>query len=125
RVSASDSSNSSLLGLLLDPQRGIWVLLILAGFFGAVHALAPGHGKTLVAAYLVGEHGTVWHALILGLVTTFTHTGAVLALAGVLLIANPGRLPNLELFGGLLVTASGLWLFLPRMTGHADHIHLR
>ena len=73
----------------------------MAGFFGAVHALAPGHGKTLVAAYLVGEHGTVWHALILGLVTTFTHTGAVLALAGILLVVDPQRLPNLALlFGG-------------------------
>jgi nickel/cobalt exporter len=114
----------SLLELLLDPNRGVWVLLILAGFFGAVHALAPGHGKTLVAAYLVGEHGTVWHALILGLVTTLTHTGAVLVLAGVLLILNPERLPNLELFGGLLVTGMGLWLLLRRLAGQADHFHL-
>jgi len=123
-ISADSAERSSLLELLLDPQRGIWVLLILAGFFGAVHALAPGHGKTLVAAYLVGEHGTVWHALILGLVTTFTHTGAVLALAGVLLIVNPERLPNLELFGGLLVTGMGLWLLLRRLAGQADHFHL-
>src|SRR5439155_16063621 len=114
----------SLLELLLDPKRGIWVLLALACFFGAVHALAPGHGKTLVAAYLVGEHGTIWHALILGLVTTLTHTGAVLALAGVLLIVNPERLPNLELFGGLLVTGMGLWLLLRRLAGQADHFHL-
>jgi ABC-type nickel/cobalt efflux system permease component RcnA len=122
---AHSSEAGGLLDLLLDPNRGIWVLLILAGFFGAVHALAPGHGKTLVAAYLVGEHGTVWHALILGLVTTITHTGAVLVLAGVLLILNPERLPNLELFGGLLVTGMGLWLLLRRLAGQADHFHLR
>jgi ABC-type nickel/cobalt efflux system permease component RcnA len=121
---SSPREASSLLELLLDPKRGIWVLLLLAGFFGAVHALAPGHGKTLVAAYLVGEHGTVWHALILGLVTTFTHTGAVLALAGILLMVNPERLPNLELFGGLLVAAMGLWLLLRRLAGQADHFHL-
>jgi ABC-type nickel/cobalt efflux system permease component RcnA len=114
----------TLLDLLLDPQRGIWFLLLLAGFFGAVHALAPGHGKTLVAAYLVGEHGTVWHAFILGLVTTITHTGAVLALAGILLIVNPDHLPNLELFGGLLVAGMGFWLLLRRLVGQADHIHL-
>lgn len=114
----------SLLDLLLDPNRGIWFLLLLAGFFGAVHALAPGHGKTLVAAYLVGEHGTVWHAVILGLVTTITHTGAVLALTGILLIVNPDRLPNLELFGGLLVAGMGLWLLLRRLAGQADHVHL-
>jgi ABC-type nickel/cobalt efflux system permease component RcnA len=123
-LTASPRGANSLLELLLDPKRGIWVLLLLAGFFGAVHALAPGHGKTLVAAYLVGEHGTVWHALILGLVTTFTHTGAVLALAGILLIVNPERLPNLELFGGLLVTGMGLWLLLRRLAGQADHFHV-
>jgi ABC-type nickel/cobalt efflux system permease component RcnA len=114
----------SLLELLLDSDRGVWVLLVLAGFFGAVHALAPGHGKTLVAAYLVGEHGTVWHALILGLVTTITHTGAVLMLAGILLVVNPERLPNLEFFGGLLVAGMGLWLLLRRLAGQADHFHL-
>ena len=124
RVRGDENQANSLLHLLLDPDRGIWFLLLLAGFFGAVHALAPGHGKTLVAAYLVGEHGTVFHALILGLVTTITHTGAVLALAGILLIANPDWLPNLELFGGLLVTGMGLWLLLRRMAGQADHIHL-
>jgi ABC-type nickel/cobalt efflux system permease component RcnA len=120
----SATEASSLLELLLDPQRGIWMLLVLAAFFGAVHALAPGHGKTLVAAYLVGERGTVWHALILGLVTTFTHTGAVLLLAGVLLVVNPERLPNLEFFGGLLVTGMGLWLLLRRLAGQADHFHI-
>src|SRR5262249_35275734 len=57
------------------------LLLVVAALFGAVHALTPGHGKTLVAAYLVGERGTVWHAVVLGLVTTMTHTGAVILLA--------------------------------------------
>jgi nickel/cobalt transporter (NicO) family protein len=123
-IGGDSAEGSSLLELLLDPQRGIWVLLVLAGFFGAVHALAPGHGKTLVAAYLVGEHGTVWHALILGLVTTLTHTGAVIALAGILLIVNPEHLPNLEFFGGLLVAGMGLWLLLRRLAGQADHFHL-
>jgi ABC-type nickel/cobalt efflux system permease component RcnA len=118
------SQPGSLLDLLLDPNRGIWFLLLLAGFFGAVHALAPGHGKTLVAAYLVGERGTVWHALILGLVTTISHTGAVLVLAGILLFINPDRLPNLELFGGLPVAGMGLWLLLRRLAGQADHVHL-
>src|SRR5262249_10140066 len=59
-----------------------------------------------------------------GLVTTLTHTGAVLALAGILLIVNPEHLPNLEFFGGLLVTGMGLWLLLRRLAGQADHFHL-
>jgi ABC-type nickel/cobalt efflux system permease component RcnA len=115
---------NSLLDLLLDPNRGIWVLLALAAFFGAAHALTPGHGKTLVAAYLVGEHGTVWHALVLGLITTFTHTGTVIALAGVLFVMNPQRMPNLELLGGVLVTGMGLWLLFRRLGGQADHVHI-
>ena len=42
--------------------------------FGAVHALSPGHGKTLVGAYLVGSRGAPQAALWLGLTTTVTHT---------------------------------------------------
>ena len=44
---------------LLDSTQGFWVLMALAAGFGAAHALTPGHGKTLVAAYLVGQRGTV------------------------------------------------------------------
>src|SRR5262249_43834266 len=116
-----------LLELLLDSGRGIWVLLVLAGFFGAVHALAPGHGKTLVAAYLVGEHGTVWHALVLGLVTTITHTGAVLILAAVLLYLYRDAVPAkvqmvLGVGGGLLIAGLGFWLLLRRVAGGAGPI---
>src|SRR5262249_19033555 len=96
--------------------------------FGAAHALTPGHGKTLVAAYLVGERGTAVHALILGLVTTATHTGAVLLLAALLLFFFPHAVPHdvqlvLGLVGGLLVAALGLWLLLRRLSGGPDHVH--
>jgi ABC-type nickel/cobalt efflux system permease component RcnA len=119
---------SGLLDLLLDPERGVWVLWVLAACFGAVHALTPGHGKTLVAAYLVGEQGTIWHALLLGIVTTLTHTGAVLALAGCLLYFYPDTVPArirevLGFVGGLLVASLGFWLLLRRLANHADHVH--
>ncbi|MDQ1471529.1 MAG: nickel/cobalt transporter (NicO) family protein [Bryobacterales bacterium] len=55
-------------------------LLGLAFWFGALHALEPGHGKTMVAAYLVGERGTAKHAVILGGMVTFTHTISVFIL---------------------------------------------
>jgi nickel/cobalt exporter len=55
-------------------------LLGLAFWFGALHALEPGHGKTMVAAYLVGERGTAKHAVILGSMVTFTHTISVFIL---------------------------------------------
>ena len=120
---------TSLLSLVQDPGRGLWILLCLAFGFGAAHALTPGHGKTLVAAYLVGERGTVWHALVLGLVTTFTHTGTVIALAGGLLVLYPDTVPDdirktLGLVSGLLVAGMGFWLFLRRAGGQADHLHL-
>jgi ABC-type nickel/cobalt efflux system permease component RcnA len=123
------SPPQTLLDLLLDTRRGFVVLLWLAAGLGAAHALTPGHGKTLAAAYLVGERGTVWHALLLGLVTTVTHTAAVLALAVLLNVffPNTSRVSvqtGLELVGGLLVTGLGLWLLLVRLAGQADHVHL-
>jgi nickel/cobalt transporter (NicO) family protein len=124
----------SLLDLFLDTRYGFWMLIALAAAVGGIHALTPGHGKTLVAAYLVGERGTVGHALLLGLVTTLTHTGVVIAVAIALRLLVPqGRLSAsgqqhlqtaLELGGGLLVVGLGFWLLLRRLTGQADHFHL-
>ena len=56
--------------------HGWWVLLLLAAAagWGALHALSPGHGKSMVAAYLVGSRGTPRHAAILGATVTITHT---------------------------------------------------
>src|SRR5207248_3010199 len=85
----------------------------------SLNALTPGHGKTLVAAYLVGERGTVWHACVLGLVTTLTHTGAVLILAVALRHYFPDTVPAdvqtaLGIGGGLLVAGLGFWLLMRR-----------
>jgi ABC-type nickel/cobalt efflux system permease component RcnA len=124
----------SLYELFRDTQYGFWGLLCLSAVFGAVHALTPGHGKTLVAAYLVGERGTVAHALLLGLVTTLTHTGVVIAIAlglrfyfptgGMSQTARQDLQMALGLGGGLLVAGLGVWLLLRRLSGQADHIHL-
>jgi ABC-type nickel/cobalt efflux system permease component RcnA len=83
----------------------------------------------MVAAYLVGERGTARHAIVLGLVTTLTHTGAVLLLAAGLYWkyrdAAPATISSvLGFVGGLLIAGLGLWLFLRRMTGQADHLHI-
>ena len=123
------SEPSALLHLLLDTRQGWGLLLVLAALFGAAHALTPGHGKTLVAAYLVGERGTVGHAVLLGVTTTLTHTAAVLLIAGLLPLFFPGAPPAdvqriLELAGGLLVAGLGVFLLLRRLTGGHDHIHL-
>jgi ABC-type nickel/cobalt efflux system permease component RcnA len=115
------SSGRSGLSLALDTQKGFWMILIVCAGLGAMHALAPGHGKTLVAAYLVGERGTSWHAILLGLVTTLTHTGAVLAVALFLPDAAQAWMPFV---GGLLVTGLGGWLLLRRLSNRPDHIHI-
>lgn len=87
---------------------------------GAAHALQPGHGKTVVAAYLVGSRGTAKHALFLGATVTATHTAGVYALGVVTLFLSqyvvPERLyPILEIVSGLLVVGIGVWLFGQRL----------
>lgn len=123
--------NDSLLWLMAS-DYSFWLKMLLATLFGAAHALTPGHGKTLVAAYLIGQRGTAWHALFLGIVTTLTHTGAVLILAGILFFL-PAHLKaafaesmqkGLGLAAGLMVVCLGMWLLLQRLSGRADHIHL-
>lgn len=100
----------------------IALALLLALLLGAGHALTPGHGKTIVAAYLVGARGTTAHAIFLGLTTTITHTAGVFALGFVTLwISNyilPEQLyPWLEFLSGVLVIVIGAVLFRSRLIG--------
>lgn len=100
-----------------------------AFFLGAAHALTPGHGKALVAAYLVGTGGRVSDAVYLGAVITITHTASVFALGLVTLYASTmvslDRIyPWIELISGLMVFLIGLWLVWRRSRGDAhDHHH--
>ncbi len=122
--------------LMTTRPLGIGVLLlalVVAAGLGAVHALEPGHGKTVVAAYLVGSRGTAWHALVLGLVVTASHTAGVYLLGAVTLYASryivPERLyPWLGVASGLTVAGLGIVLFLRRYRGASrrhshDHAH--
>jgi ABC-type nickel/cobalt efflux system permease component RcnA len=84
-----------------------------------MHAMTPGHGKTIVGAYLVGSRGTIRHALYLGLTTTITHTLGVFALGLATLFAAqyivPERLyPWMSLLSGLFVVGIGINLFVSR-----------
>jgi nickel/cobalt transporter (NicO) family protein len=122
----------SLLWLMLHSGYGFWLTVLFAFLFGAAHALTPGHGKTLVAAYLVGERGTIWHAMFLGLVTTLTHTGVVILLALIMaLLPRDAQIVfqkwiqnGLGLVLGLTVACMGFWLLLQRLAGRADHVHV-
>jgi hypothetical protein len=72
----------------------ILVSLFVALFWGAVHALSPGHGKALVTAYLVGTRGTPRHAVLLGLIVTVTHTVGVFTLGLVTLALSSTSSPS-------------------------------
>ena len=128
--------------LMATKQLGIGIVLIalaVAVGLGAFHALEPGHGKTLVAAYLVGSHGTMKHAFLLGLIVTGAHTAGVYLLGAVTLYASqyivPERLyPWLGVVSGVLIAGLGLVLLVRRYLGkdgfsshhhhhHADHSH--
>ena len=104
----------------------VLISLALAIFWGAAHALSPGHGKTIVSAYLVGSRGTPWHAALLGLITTATHTAGVFALGGITLLLSQWIVPDtlypwLDLSAGLMVVAVGSAVLFGR-TRHA-HAH--
>jgi len=101
------------------------VALAVAAALGALHALEPGHGKTVVAAYLVGSRGTARHALILGLIVTASHTAGVYLLGGVTFYASQHVVPErfypwVALGSGLTIAALGLSLFVRRFDGRAD-----
>jgi len=98
----------------------VLLTLVAAAGFGALHALSPGHGKTVVAAYLVGSRGTARHALLLGLTVTATHTSSVYALGFVTLYLSDYILPEnlypwLGVASGGLILALGLSLFVTRL----------
>jgi ABC-type nickel/cobalt efflux system permease component RcnA len=110
------------------------VLLGLAVAFslGAIHALSPGHGKTIVAAYLVGTRGTVKHAIFLGGMVTFTHTISVFFLGFTTLFLSQYVLPEkiypvLGVISGLSIVWIGATLLIHRaqhLRGHShDHAH--
>ena len=113
---------SALLSLMRSPDFSPLFLLgafLLSLALGSLHALTPGHGKALVAAYLVGSPGRACDAVLLGLVVTLTHTGSVLVLGLVTLVASryvlPGLIiPWLEVVSGLFVVAFGLDLLVRR-----------
>jgi ABC-type nickel/cobalt efflux system permease component RcnA len=107
--------------------------LALAFGFGALHALGPGHGKTLMAAYLVGSGGRLRQAVAVGGAVAIMHTASVLALGFVVLTATetfaPERVyPWLSIASGLIALGLGAALLISRLGawgehGHHDHAH--
>jgi nickel/cobalt exporter len=116
--------------------------LLIAFVWGAGHALSPGHGKTVVAAYLDGTRGTAKHAALLGLTVTVSHTIGVFALGFIVLFAAnfivPDMLyPVIGFISGMSIVVMGMVMFAQRFRtwhserksknalaeGHTEHVH--
>jgi nickel/cobalt exporter len=119
--------------------KGVLAFLLLAAFaWGGFHALSPGHGKAMVAAYLVGARGTTRDAILLGAIVTLTHTVGVFALGLITLLLAQYILPEtlypwLTLLSGLMVVVIGAGVLRSRIRlsragrarqqGHGGHDH--
>lgn len=122
-ASVAAKTTDSFAALITAPILGLNTLLmtvLLAFLLGASHALTPGHGKTIVGAYLVGSRGTARHALFLGLTTTVTHTAGVFALGLITLFVSQFILPEqlypwLSVSSGVIVVVIGLTLVRGRL----------
>ena len=123
-----DRADDGFAGLFDDAAggEGTLLLLLLAAFgWGALHALSPGHGKAMVAAYLVGARGTARHAVMLGATVTVTHTIGVFALGIVTLALSQYLLPEdlypwMNLVAGLLVLVVGAVVVRSRLRARRD-----
>lgn len=130
-IASADRSLERLVGNRLTPLIGV-LGVVLALALGAGHAALPGHGKTVMAAYLAGKHGRPRDALVVGATVTLTHTGGVLVL-GLLLTTAAGLagevvLGWLGLASGALVAVVGTAMLVgairrraPERHHHHDH----
>ncbi len=106
----------------------IFVALLCAFALGAAHAVTPGHGKSIVAAYLIGSRGTLKHAVFLGATVTATHTFAVFVLGIATLflfkyVAPEKLTEGLGVLSGLSIVAVGAWMLRKRIS-NAGHVHV-
>jgi nickel/cobalt exporter len=130
-ASSSRAAADGFSGLFTDAAAGQGVLLVLlaAAFgWGALHALSPGHGKGMVAAYLIGTRGTARDAVVLGATVTVTHTIGVFALGLVTLGLSQYVLPEdlypwLTLVSGLMVVVIGAGVLRSRLRRARAHSH--
>ncbi len=122
-----DAATQAFTGLITEHSQSLaFVLLafVLAILLGGLHALAPGHGKTLMAGYLLGAGGRTKDALMLGATVTVTHTAGVLilgiALATTTAFAPESAYPWLGIGAGVLSVGAGLSLVWSLRKGGLD-----
>jgi nickel/cobalt transporter (NicO) family protein len=140
RVAVRAVADAGFARLILRGHSGgafLLVSLAIAFFWGAAHALSPGHGKSVITAYLVGARGRARHAVLLGATVTVTHTIGVFALGLVTLSLSQFVLPEqlypwLNLVSALLIVGVGIsvlrwrvreWRHRTHRHHHHDHDH--
>ena len=127
-----NATNSSFNLPFIQETQSRLMTLFFALIWGGFHALSPGHGKTMISAYLVGTKASFKQAVALGLTTTITHTIGVFFLGGMALLASAYVLPEqispwLSLVSGIILVAIGVSLIRKRLkkikTHHHHHHH--
>jgi len=124
----ADSGFTRLIGRSHLSALAILASLAAALFWGAAHALSPGHGKTIVTAYLIGKRGSPKDAALLGAIVTVTHTIGVFALGLVTLglsqwIVPEQLYPWIDLVAGVMVVGIGLTVLRSRLAHAREHRH--
>jgi nickel/cobalt exporter len=132
RANQQATPRSKFTELVSSQNLSFWFLFtaaLIAVGLGALHALEPGHGKTIVAAYLVGSRGTPKHAVFLGLIVTAAHTAGVYLLGAITLYASKYIVPEhlypwLGVISGLTIAGLACFLLLRAWTGEdGGHSH--
>jgi nickel/cobalt exporter len=127
RATHRPAQPSGRLSELLDRAAGISLggLWLIALGLGAAHAIQPGHGKTLVAAAVVGQRGGWLKGVLLALLTTLAHVGGVLAVAALLVATRSARYETINRglvrIAGFVVAAIGLWRLGRHLAGYGEH----
>jgi len=103
--------------------------LVAAFVLGGLHALTPGHNKTLTGSYLVGARGQLRHAVLVGAATAFSHTASAIVI-GVLALSTAGQIASTQFLrwiglpSGILTLLLGIWLLRKYLIGLNAHVHL-
>jgi nickel/cobalt exporter len=132
RANQQGTPRSTFTELISARNLSFWFLFtaaLIAAGLGALHALEPGHGKTIVAAYLVGSRGTARHAVFLGFIVTAAHTAGVYLLGAITLYASKYIVPDelypwLGMISGIIIAVLAAYLMIRAWTGEdGEHRH--
>jgi ABC-type nickel/cobalt efflux system permease component RcnA len=100
-------------------------VLVIAAALGAIHAIQPGHGKSLVSAIALGPDTPIYQPVLLGLVTTLAHTSSVLLIAVILWLTGATQVAGLHRgltqAAGFAIAAGGFWRLGRHLGSKPEH----